>query len=318
MRPQPMVGATLVDATLVDNLVRSGWPRASARTAARGAQNNRARAETILKMPGFVKEEDMRPFVAELVDMGFGPAEAMVLDALKMAKGNKLTALATLREQQPQVVDRAIGEAVDALMEMGFGPRLVVVEALRRHHGNKQHAVFDLLEENAVDLNYAAAQENAGRGAGDATGELAPAGERKVAQLVLDGYAREDAEEALARTHGNVRHARNWLASTRSASAGREEVAGPSPSNDAASDSSGEIGPLTLERIPRGEAVTIRGDPTGQKYTRDALAKYITDARNPVIPTTGQKMSTMPATRQKTHESDAAWIGRILVPAPDN
>ena len=167
----------------------------------------------------------MRPFVAELVGMGFGPAEAMVLDALKMANGNKLTALATLREQQPQVVDRAIGEAVDALMEMGFGPRLVVVEALRRHHGNKQHAVFDLLEENAVDLNYAAAQENAGRGAGDATGELAPAGERKVAQLVLDGDAREDAEEALARTHGNVRHARNWLASTRSASAGREEVA---------------------------------------------------------------------------------------------
>ena len=178
--------------------------------------------------------------------------------------------------------------------------------------------MFDLLEENAVDSNYAAAQENAGRGAGDATGELAPAGERKVAQLVLDGYAREDAEEALARTHGNVRHARHWLSSTRSASAGREEVAGPSPSNDAASDSSGEIGPLTLERIPRGGAVTIRGDPTGQKYTRDALAKYITDARNPVIPTTGQKMSTMPATRQKTHESDAAWIGRILVPAPDN
>merc|ERR1719271_721857 len=80
-----------VDATLVDDLVRSGWPRTSARTAARGAQNNRARAETILKMPGFVKEEDMRPFVAELVGMGFGPAESMVLDALKQAKGNKLT-----------------------------------------------------------------------------------------------------------------------------------------------------------------------------------------------------------------------------------
>ena len=93
---------------------------------------------------------------------------------------------------------------------------------------------------------------------------------------------------------------------------------GSSESSDADSDSSGGIGPLTLQRIPTGEAVTIRGDPTGQKYTRDALAKYITDARNPVIPTTGQKMSTMPATRQKTHESDAAWIGRILVPAPGN
>ena len=168
--------------------------------------------------------------------------------------------------------------------------------------------------------------------AGDATSELASAGERAVAQLVLDGYAREDAEEGLARTHGNVRHARHWLASdedaagpsqsaTRSASAEREEVAGPSPSDeeyDADSDSSGEIGPLTLERIPTGEAVTIRGDPTGQKYTRSALAAYITTARDPVVPTTGQKMSTIPETRQRSNESDAAWIGRILVPAPDN
>ena len=73
----------------------------------------------------------MRPFVAELVGMGFGPAEAMVLDVLKQAKGNKLTALAMLREQQPEVVERAIFEAIDELMEMGFGPRPVVVEALR-------------------------------------------------------------------------------------------------------------------------------------------------------------------------------------------
>ena len=63
--------------------------------------------------------------------------------------------------------------------------------------------------------------------------------------------------------------------------------------------------------------MTIRGDATGQKYTRDALAAYITSARDPVIPTTGQKMSTMPELRKRFYESDAAWIGRILVPAPD-
>ena len=83
------------------------------------------------------------------------------------------------------------------------------------------------------------------------------------------------------------------------------------------SDSSGEIGPLTLERIPRGEAVTILGDPTGQKYQRDALAAYIISASEPVIPTTGQKMSTIPEARQRFYESEAAWIGRILVPVPD-
>ena len=68
---------------------------------------------------------------------------------------------------------------------------------------------------------------------------------------------------------------------------------------------------MSARPIPAGEAVTILGDPTAQKYTRSALA-------NAIVLMTGEYVRNLPEARKRPGESDAAWIERILVPAEEN
>ena len=77
-----------------------------------------------------------------------------------------------------------------------------------------------------------------------------------------------------------------------------------------------EVGPLTLEPIPRGQGCTIRGDPTGQRYTMHVLKDYLRSATpfNAVVPTTGVKMRTKPETKRREGESTEQWLNRILIP----
>ena len=99
---------------------------------------------------------------------------------------------------------------------------------------------------------------------------------------------------------------------------GVEQPGSATLSTEVSDAQSEEVGPLTLEPIPAGEAVTVLGDPTAQKYTRSALAAYLSGTEDPVLPTTGQKLRYLPETRKKSGESDAAWIERILIPVMDH
>ena len=82
------------------------------------------------------------------------------------------------------------------------------------------------------------------------------------------------------------------------------------------SESEEDVGPLTLEPIPRGQGCTIRGDPTGQRYTMHVLKDYLRSATpfNAVVPTTGVKMRTKPETKRREGESTEQWLNRILIP----
>ena len=77
-----------------------------------------------------------------------------------------------------------------------------------------------------------------------------------------------------------------------------------------------EVGPLTLEPIPRGQGCTIRGDPTGQRYTMRVLQEYLrrVGAFAAVVPTTGVKLRSKPETQKRAGESDEQWLNRILIP----
>ena len=198
---------------------------------------------------------------------------------------------------------------VSELLELGFGPEAVVLEALKRRHGNRQMAVVDLM-----DLDGLTSPE-----------------ERRTARLILDGYPRDLVERALEITQGNVCHARGWLArnhgsASRGATArtsapdgGVEQPGSATLSADVSDAESEEVGPLTLEPIPAGEAVTILGDPTAQKYTRSVLADWLISRQdNAIVPMTGEYVRNLPEARKRPGESDAAWIERILVPAEEN
>ena len=221
---------------------------------------------------------------------------------------------------------------VPELLEVGFGPEAEVLEALKRRHGNKQMAIVDLLDRNAVDpprrLADTASVQRLADSLAEAQAEGAPADrltspeERRTARLILDGYPRDLVERALEITEGNMCRARDWLARNH-AFAGRgatDSTAAPEggveqPGSAEVSDAeSEEVGPLTLEPIPRGEAVTVLGDPTAQKYTRSVLIAYLSSTVDPVLPTTGQKLRSLTETRRKSGESEAAWIERILIP----
>ena len=77
----------------------------------------------------------------------------------------------------------------------------------------------------------------------------------------------------------------------------------------------GEVGPLTLEPIPRGEGCRILGDPTGQRYNTEALRDYLRCAgpKIAVVPTTGVKIWMMEHTRKRPQETLDGWLDRILV-----
>ena len=110
----------------------SGAAALARRGAAPGlGRSSVPRAEAILSMPGFVTEADMRPFLADLLGMGFAP-EAEVLGALKQANGNRLGALEALQGRQPSVLENRMRPAVAELMEMGFGPEARVQAALEQ------------------------------------------------------------------------------------------------------------------------------------------------------------------------------------------
>ena len=67
----------------------------------------------------------------------------------------------------------------------------------------------------------------------------------------------------------------------------------------ASAEAPAEEGPLTLEPIPAGQAVTILGDPTAQKYTRAPLAAWLLRGQDPIVPTTQEYVRNLPGARKR-------------------
>ena len=127
-------------------------------------------------------------------------------------------------------------------------------------------------EEKCVELLLAAAADVNGVGTFDWTPLYAAAlkGKEKCVELLLGAGA--DLEKAandgrtplrIAEQNGHEKCV-ELLLGAGAVSSGRSDKF----MNDS---SDADVGPLTLERIPRGKGCRILGDPTGQRYTKDVL-----------------------------------------------